>query len=353
MLVVLAAAPLQVRVLSALHPVEARVEGAALECDGHALEGRLVTVSAAAEGLKVAGGPSLCARLVSREGPTTVRVGEVTRVYPDRLEVWAEPGALVFVNTVEVEAYLPSVVAMEAGEMPAAALEAQAVVARTFARASLQRHRRNGYHLCDLAHCQVYRGLDGATAASRKAVKDTAGQVLLAGGVRLVPVFFHGACGGHTSAPADVFGEQDGLPGVSDLLDGAPACREAEGFKWESTLERMRLATALGVAASGASVEPLRRDSAGRLIELRAFGRRFTAQAFTSAVGKAFGWRAVPSQRFSALEREGAITITGVGAGHGVGLCQAGAAARARAGADASSILRHYFPSATPRAWAP
>ena len=39
----------------------------------------------------------------------------------------------------------------------ASALEALAITARTFALANRERHRRDGFDLCTLTHCQVLR----------------------------------------------------------------------------------------------------------------------------------------------------------------------------------------------------
>src|SRR3954466_2639595 len=53
---------------------------------------------------------------------------------PGRLEIWAEPEGLVVVNVLDLEDYVAAVVASEMpASWPAAALEAQAVAARTYA----------------------------------------------------------------------------------------------------------------------------------------------------------------------------------------------------------------------------
>jgi stage II sporulation protein D len=240
------------------------------------------------------------------------------------------------------------VVAAELDAAPPAAMQAQAVVSRTFALASRKRHAAGGTDLCDLAHCQVYRGATD-TKAAREAVEATQGQVLLVGGVTLEPAYFHAACGGHTSRPADVFREKSTSPGVPDLTEGGPACASAPDFSWTWAVEREALAKALGASADGAAFEPLRRDDGGRVLELKSFGHRYQGTEFLSLVGRAFGWQTLRSLHVSATEADQSVRFTGLGTGHGVGLCQTGAMALARKGLGAKAILERYFPQSRVR----
>ena len=114
-------------------------------------------------------------------------------------------------------------------------------------------------------------------------------------------------------------------------------------------MERTDFANALGVAPNGAALEPLRRDAGGRMLEVRAFGKRFTGQDFLSRMGRAFGWRSVRSMKFSTTETDTTLRLEGAGTGHGVGLCQLGARALAEKGVDAKGILTRYFPESQVR----
>ncbi len=341
---VLAAAPLSVRVLEKEHPRELRLEAKAVRCDALALPPSL-DLAVTADGVRA--GEALCREVVA-EGPAQVTVGALSRTFPGALTVTRENVFLRLVNTVDVEAYLPSVVASELDAAPPAAMQAQAIVSRTFALASKRRHAQTGTDLCDLAHCQVYRGVGDAKPA-RDAVEATKGQVLLVGGVTLEPTYFHAACGGHTSRPADVFREKSTSPGAADLVDGAPACAQAPDFSWTWTVERSELARALGVQPDGAAFEPLRRDEGGRVLELKSFGRRLQGTELLSLVGRAFGWRTLRSLHVSASEADQSVRFSGLGTGHGVGLCQTGAKALAQKGLAADAILTRYFPQSRVR----
>jgi len=339
---VLAATPLDVRVLERLQPTHARLTAKAITCDGKPVSSP-AELDYATHEVKV--GALMCAELKA-DGGVAVTVGETTRRYAGSISVRIAASTLRFVNHVELEDYLPAVVAAEAGAVPPAALEAQAVVSRTFAAASRQRHHQDGYDVCDLTHCQVYRGHGDETKAAANAVEKTKGQVLLLGGMMLKPAFFHSSCGGATSRAADVFHDDGVGVGVRDELNGGPACRAAPDFAWEWKVDRTELARALGVKSDGAAFEPLRRDASGRVLELRSFGKRLSGPQFQSAVGRVFGWTSLRSMKVSAETVENVVRFTGTGFGHGVGLCQYGARARAEAGESAEIILKRYFPDA-------
>lgn len=339
---VLTAQPLEVRVLEREIPKKVELTAAKFTCDDKPLEGTQLTAEASVREVKV--GAALCVQLVA-EGPVTVAVNEVKRTYPGVLRLTLEGGLLRLINVVDVEAYLPSVVKAEADGAKPAALEAQAIVSRTFALTGERRHERAGYHLCDLAHCQLYRGQRDASPEAEAAVKKTANQVLLIGGIVMKPAFFHSSCGGHTSRAADVFGEDGAGSAVSDIDKGqsAPRCATPD-LAWSFEVEKVDLAAAIGVAASGKALEPLRRDAGGRILEVRVFGKRITAGEFQSKVGRAFGWQAVRSMKFDVTETDTLLHLDGKGLGHGVGLCQLGARALADKGVDAKGILTRYFP---------
>jgi stage II sporulation protein D len=201
-----------------------------------------------------------------------------------------------------------------------------------------------GFDLCDLAHCQVYRGKADENKETKAAVLQTKNLVLLVGGVGLKPAFFHSACGGGTSRAVDVFGEDGAGASISDVGKTGPACKDAPDFKWSLEADRAQLAQALGTKSEGSAFEPLKRDATGRVMEVRAFGQRFKGTDFQSRLGRAFGYHVFRSMKVTASEVEGVVRFEGAGLGHGVGLCQHGARAMAEAGADQSAILKKYFP---------
>ena len=123
-----------------------------------------------------------------------------------------------------LETYVARVLAGEAARDSApAALEALAVTIRTFALANRDRHRADGFDLCDETHCQVVRT---ATPATDRAASATAGQVLMRNGL-VASVFYSASCGGRTEIPSDVWPGADDPPYLptadDDACEGAPA----------------------------------------------------------------------------------------------------------------------------------
>ena len=73
------------------------------------------------------------------------------------------------VETIAMDDYIAQVLAGE-GQPAAgdAAQQALAITARTFASANRNRHRREGFDLCDTTHCQVVRPRDGRSPSARR-----------------------------------------------------------------------------------------------------------------------------------------------------------------------------------------
>ena len=244
----------------------------------------------------------------------------------------------------DLEEYIARVVAAE-GEprAPDAAQQALAITARTFALANLQRHRREGYDLCDTTHCQVLRA---ATDASRRAAEATAGRVLLYQG-QPASVFYSASCGGHTELASAVW------PGAVDYA--APslrddACRDEP--PWESTIRVDEIERALRSAGLRGDrlrdLQVIDRTRSNRVARLRVQGftpNELTGHDFRMAVGRTAGWQRLKSTAFEIRRTSNGFRFTGRGFGHGVGLCVIGAGQRARNGTTADDILGFYFPS--------
>ena len=98
-------------------------------------------------------------------------------------------GASVAVNNVNMQEYLMGVVPKEspASWLPAA-LQAQAVAARSYAWWDIQTPSARHYDICDTTACQVYKGRYREAASTNSAVAATAGTALYYGGARLHPV---------------------------------------------------------------------------------------------------------------------------------------------------------------------
>jgi stage II sporulation protein D len=289
--------------------------------------------------------------------------------YRGEVELLGGSGGLRVVNEVGVEAYLGGVVNAEMGRREAserAALEAQAIVARTYALKNLGRFASSGYDLRASASDQVYGGVEAETEVGVAAVRATAGEVVMYRG-ELVTTFFHSTCGYSTAAPEEAFrwGVQlDYLRPVSDRHGGGHYCDASPRFRWTVEWDgamllrilRETVPAVLGVDAGVLDelhdVRVHRTGPSGRVAEIRIGVSRGEIPVFAPDIRRVFetpGGNLLGSSAVQlAVEKAGGrvqrVTASGAGWGHGVGLCQWGAIGRARAGQDARTIVTTYFP---------
>jgi SpoIID/LytB domain protein len=88
-----------------------------------------------------------------------------------------EQGGSKLINFVDTETYVRGVVPKESpSSFHPQALRAQAVAARSYARAS-NRPAGSAYNQCDTTQCQVYGGISAETGPTNEAVNATVGQV--------------------------------------------------------------------------------------------------------------------------------------------------------------------------------
>jgi stage II sporulation protein D len=250
------------------------------------------------------------------------------------------------VNTVPLEQYLYSVVSREMPySWPGAALQAQAIVARTYV---LQRSDpARDYDLVPSEADQVYTGVDAEHPQSSAAVDATAGQVLRFGD-GFAQVLYSSCCGGHTESNADAWGGKL-LPYLSGVR--CTYCTDSPWYTWsrELPLEQIEQALSQELAGIGniTGIVPDERDGSGRARFWNFSGSAASARVKAEDVRRALGSRVLPSllvQSVALTQADQRAIIEGGGLGHGVGLCQWGARGLALAGADARAILAYYYP---------
>ncbi|HEY9622318.1 MAG TPA: SpoIID/LytB domain-containing protein [Crinalium sp.] len=118
-------------------------------------------------------------------------------------------GTYTLVNQVPIETYLRGVVPHEIGlGAPPNTIEAQAILARTYALRNLRRFAIDNYQLCADTQCQVYRGLTGAAPESDQAIAATRGLVLTYQN-ELIDALYSSTTGGVTAPFEDVWNGAD------------------------------------------------------------------------------------------------------------------------------------------------
>jgi stage II sporulation protein D len=169
----------------------------------HTLGSGSTTLTAALK-LAVDGGPAQALDpplTFSAASGSTLRLG---RRYRGRIVVDVPKKKLRAINVLGLQQYLYGVVP---AEMPSAwlpaALQAQAVAARSFALAS----RRAGapFDVYAGGVSQAYLGVSAETSSGKRAVSETAGEVLLFNG-GVADTLFSSSTGGWTESAADAFG---------------------------------------------------------------------------------------------------------------------------------------------------
>jgi stage II sporulation protein D len=133
-------------------------------------------------------------------------VGVGASTYRGKVEVApaAAAGRLQVVDVVGLEAYLQGVVPAEVpASWPAAALQAQAVAARSYALATVVEGKP--WDLFPDGRSQQYRGAGAETPETTAAVKATAGQTLMFGQT-VATALYSSSSGGRTQSGLDAFG---------------------------------------------------------------------------------------------------------------------------------------------------
>ncbi len=250
------------------------------------------------------------------------------------------------IANLDVETYLYGVVGLEASPgWPPAALEAQSIIARTYA---LQ-HRTLGraYDVTMTESDQRYGGIGAESPACIAAVDATRGlQLAYAGGP--ASVFYSSSCGGHTEDASELWGRA-GLP----YLRGVPCayCTNAPDYRWQRSIALGTVASALGARIrgpiTGFVLGPP--DGSGRPRTLDVHTGDTVVTLTTTEFRALVGPNVIRSTwiRRASIDSTQAVAqavIEGSGRGHGVGLCQWGARGMSVAGASVSQILAAYFP---------
>lgn len=295
-------------------------------------------------------------------------------------------GNYTLVNQVPLETYLRGVVPHEIGPgAPVPAVQAQAIIARTYVLRNLRRFAIDDYELCADTQCQVYQGLAGTDPDVDRAIAATTAQVLTHQN-ELVDALYSSATGGVTAPFQDVW-EGAARPYLKAVIDAAPnqvwdlsrrsladeqnfrafiglrqGFNEASWrqFRWQiqSPLPEMNkhLQTylqnqkhSLADFKTIQQVQVSERSSAGRVLKVTVQTDQGQVELTKDDILRAFE---APNSLLFYLEPlylEDRKTLKGYafvggGLGHGVGLSQTGSYHLADLGWSAARILRFYYP---------
>jgi SpoIID/LytB domain protein len=282
-------------------------------------------------------------------------------------------GNLTAANAVGEDKLLAGLVPAEMyPDAPEAALEAQAIAARTELLQKIgRRNLTDPFLLCSTQQCQVYAGAGKEDPRATKAIEKTRGLVLLRDGGGMVDIRYSASCGGHTEDNDAIWGGEadpslrgrqdnakDGATKVTDgnlnaFLDEDPHdawCGRGKlakrNFRWTERIDALDLATRVAVEypqiGHVKNLIAKQRGSSGRIMTLEIQGEKVTVEVTGDLhIRRLLG--GLKSTLFSIAKEDGAFVLHGAGFGHGVGMCQTGAIGMAEAGKAHGEILAHYY----------
>ena len=293
-------------------------------------------------------------------------------------------GNYSLVNIVPLETYLRGVVPHEVGAgAPGAAMQAQAILARTYVLRNSRRFAIDHYQLCATTQCQVYFGADSYDALADRAIASTRGLVLTYNN-ELVDALYFSTSGGVT-APFNEVWQGTGRPYLRTVLDSVnhvwdltkrPLADEQNFrafisqktgfnedtrnlFRWREEASLSALTKDLQVylrslkhpLANLQQVQKLqvtRRSTSGRVLKMTAttdvgpieLERDDILNAFSAPISMLFYLDPLTSPNQTLR----GYAFVGGGWGHGVGLSQFGSHHLAQLGWTGDRILAFYFP---------
>ena len=295
--------------------------------------------------------------------------------YRGGLTLRANNGTMMVINSVPLEDYLYGVVPQEVvPSWPAAALEAQAVAARTYALHTMEQNKGKFYDVSSSTDYQVYSGVSGESQATTNAVNKTKGIVMLYD-QRPINALFHSDGGGYTEDSVNVWGSDvPYLKGVKDFSTGTSTSN------WTVTTSRQALESKLNAASKGVgklkSIQLTPLGKPGQQTSDRGVSGRIKSATFIGTSGKTTvdgdALRSILGLKSTLFDfyvnhnpakgtgkayhsftgKNDTVYIKGHGWGHGLGMSQWGAAEMAKRANPGDTnyyqtILRHYYSGIT------
>ena len=299
----------------------------------------------------------------------------------------AKEKQISLINHVEIEDYLYGVVPKEMGSsFHMESLKAQAVAARTFAMSSKNKHKNEGFNLCDTTDCQVYGGMIAEHPNTNRAVDETKGLSVYYNGT-LAQTLYSSNNGGYIESSKDTWGGHfDYLVAKED-----PFSKNTNASTWEMKLTSQEIDQK--ILASGIKIgnildiEILGTTSANRVVNVKLIGtlgeETITGARLRTVLGMRSTWFDIgkkgetiskigyvfdpETSKVLEINLDNAIIIdgnniksksksngsqgtkieeflfNGRGYGHGVGMSQYGALEMAKQGYTYEEIIKHYY----------
>ena len=285
------------------------------------------------------------------------------RRYAGELRVLLNDQKLQIINYLKLEKYLKSVVGSEMPkEFPLAALQAQAIAARTYALKLLGKNEVFDIHSTQAS--QVYLGLEAETAKINRAVRSTSSLALFYEN-KLIEAVFHSSSGGRTENSGQVWKYQ--LPYLRSVIDYD---QNSTKYRWSKKISSSELDEIFSDIGGLNSIQIKKKSNSDRVLVIKLYGPNGTKNISGKNLRKnlkLLSNKFDVNLKFNHINLENKLNsdhqvvgnssleplppiptdyfllVKGYGAGHGVGMSQWGAKAMAERGANFRKILRHYY----------
>jgi stage II sporulation protein D len=263
---------------------------------------------------------------------------KIIRQYNDELVITCNDGYLKMLNIVQFEHYIAGVVECEAGQKRSVEFyKAQAVICRTYALNNMARHLIEDFELCDMVHCQVYKGTADVPEILQ-AVEDTKGLVIVDSADHLINAAYHSNCGGYTVNSEDAWSMPlSYLKAVKDTF-----CLHQFHATWEKHYSLNDWASYLEKKESSLTKKDIHEEAFWDSVpvEKRVF---YYDKGFLIPLKDMRVELNLRSTYFTVLKDTTGIILEGRGNGHRVGFCQEGAIRMAQLGYNYQQMLHFYY----------
>ena len=291
------------------------------------------------------------------------------RRYAGEIRVSLNENKLQIINYLKLEKYLKSVVGSEMPkEFPLAALQAQAIAARTYALKLLGKKKLFDIHSTQAS--QVYLGLESETPKTTKAVRSTNSLALFYEN-KLINAVFHSSSGGRTENSGQVWKYQ--LPYLRSVIDYD---QKSTKYRWVNKFTAAELNKIFPDLGGLNSIQITKKSDTNRALSIRLYGPNGTKNISGKSLRKKlelFSTKIethlklkqndklnhvnnhnhiddfnkvvndIAPQPLPDIPKEYILVVNGYGAGHGVGMSQWGAKEMAERGSSFDKILKHYY----------
>ncbi len=264
--------------------------------------------------------------------------------YRGRFKIIKNNNGIDVIEHIDIERYLWGVLSPEmGGSWPLEALKAQAVAARTYAVASLNKNAE--YDMTSTTNHQVYTGFENISPQIIAAVNATRGEVLTYKD-KIFFAYYHANSGGHTTTPSGAWNSNI-IPPLKGVKD--PYYKNSKHANWSVYISNSDLINFLIIKGYDVKkIKDLRifsKDRSGRAVRLLIKADNKSIKVEAKDLRNFIGTFDIKSTLITSITKmKNGFKLTGRGWGHGVGLCQDGAKEMADRGFDYKKILSFYYP---------